>query len=162
MRLMEEAKRFLPDSPVKQRRQQRREETGQCHLALGTGESPLPSSHDRAIRSQGLGHLRGGLDEGDWLLCRAGDHDVPGATGYLDTNYAGKAESALREISRKDLVYVHLEAPDEASHNGNLKDKIQAIEDFDHKIVGPILRGSKAISRIFVLWFCRTIPRRSG
>ncbi len=66
---------------------------------------------------------------------------VPGATGYLDTNYGGKAEYALREISRKDLVYVHVEAPDEASHNGNLKDKLRAIEDFDHKIVSPILRG---------------------
>jgi 2,3-bisphosphoglycerate-independent phosphoglycerate mutase len=67
--------------------------------------------------------------------------NVPGVTGYLDTNYAGKAEYALREISKKDFVYVHVEAPDEASHNGNLKDKIQAIEDFDGKIVGPILRG---------------------
>jgi 2,3-bisphosphoglycerate-independent phosphoglycerate mutase len=67
--------------------------------------------------------------------------EAPGATGYLDTNYAGKAEYALREIARKDFVYVHLEAPDEASHNGNLKDKMQAIEDFDQKIVGPILRG---------------------
>ncbi len=67
--------------------------------------------------------------------------EVPGATGYLDTNYAGKAEYALREIDRKDLVYVHLEAPDEASHNGNLKDKIRAIEDFDRRIVGPIAAG---------------------
>jgi 2,3-bisphosphoglycerate-independent phosphoglycerate mutase len=69
--------------------------------------------------------------------------NVPGATGYLDTNYAGKAEYALREISKKDFVYVHVEAPDEASHNGNLKDKIQAVEDFDEKIVGPILEGLK-------------------
>jgi 2,3-bisphosphoglycerate-independent phosphoglycerate mutase len=67
--------------------------------------------------------------------------NVPGATGYLDTNYTGKAEYALREIAKKDFVYVHVEAPDEASHNGNLKEKIQAIEDFDGKIVGPILRG---------------------
>jgi len=67
--------------------------------------------------------------------------NVPGATGYLDTNYAGKAEYALREISKKDFVYVHVEAPDEASHNGNLKDKIQALEDFDGKIVGPVLQG---------------------
>jgi len=72
---------------------------------------------------------------------RSGDCQRSGATGYLDTNYGGKAEYALREISRKDFVYVHLEAPDEASHNGNLKDKIQAIEDFDQKIVGPILQG---------------------
>lgn len=69
--------------------------------------------------------------------------NVPGATGYLDTNYAGKVEYALRELSRKDFVYLHIEAPDEAAHNGNLWEKIQAIEDFDYKVVGPILRDLK-------------------
>lgn len=76
---------------------------------------------------------------------------VPGATGYLDTNYAGKAEYALRELDRKDFVYLHLEAPDEASHSGNLRDKIQAIEDFDGKIVGPILQGLKRFPQYRVL-----------
>ncbi len=64
--------------------------------------------------------------------------DVPGATGFLDTNYAGKVEAVLKAIQTHDLVYVHVEAIDECSHLGDLKLKLQAIEDFDAKIVAPI------------------------
>jgi 2,3-bisphosphoglycerate-independent phosphoglycerate mutase len=68
---------------------------------------------------------------------------VPGATGYLDTNYAGKVDAALQSLKKQDLVYLHVEAPDECGHNGDLKGKLQAIEDFDSKIVGPIREGLK-------------------
>ena len=64
--------------------------------------------------------------------------DVPGATGYLDTNYKGKADAAIDALKEKDLVFVHVEAPDEAGHQGLLNEKMQAIEDFDQKIVQPI------------------------
>ncbi len=67
--------------------------------------------------------------------------DVPGATGWLDTNYAGKAEYSLRALNDVDFVYVHIEAPDEAGHSGNYKDKIRAIEDFDALVVGPVMKG---------------------
>jgi len=66
---------------------------------------------------------------------------VPGATGYLDTNYRGKVEAALRALKEDDLIYVHVEAPDEVSHEGDLQKKIRAIEDFDAKIVGPVFEG---------------------
>lgn len=65
--------------------------------------------------------------------------DVPGATGYLDTNYSGKAEYALESLKTHDFVFVHVEAPDEAGHMGDLDAKIRAIEDFDGMVVGPIL-----------------------
>lgn len=68
---------------------------------------------------------------------------VPGATGYLDTNYQGKAQAALKALERLDFVYLHVEAPDESSHSGNVENKIRAIEDFDAKIVGPICEGIK-------------------
>lgn len=67
--------------------------------------------------------------------------DVPGATGYLDTNYAGKVGFALKALENHDAVFVHVEAPDEAGHMGNIEAKIQAVEDFDGKIVGPIMEG---------------------
>ncbi len=70
---------------------------------------------------------------------------VPGATGYLDTNYAGKVEAALTALKTMDFVYLHVEAPDEAGHSGELKYKMQAIEDFDAKVVGPMLQGLKAL-----------------
>ena len=69
--------------------------------------------------------------------------DVPGATGYLDTNYQGKVAAALKALKQKDLVLVHVEAPDETGHQGLLKEKIQAIEDFDAKIVQPLLDSLK-------------------
>jgi 2,3-bisphosphoglycerate-independent phosphoglycerate mutase len=64
---------------------------------------------------------------------------VEGATGYIDTNYEGKAKMALDILNFMDFVFVHLEAPDEMGHEGNAAGKIQAIELFDEKIVGPIL-----------------------
>ncbi len=70
---------------------------------------------------------------------------VPGATGYLDTNYAGKVAAALDALETMDFVYLHVEAPDEAGHSGELKNKLQAIEDFDYKVVGPMLQGLKTL-----------------
>lgn len=67
--------------------------------------------------------------------------DVPGATGFVDTNYEGKASYGLRALNERDFLLLHVEAPDEAAHNGDLPLKIKAIEDFDAKIVGPILKG---------------------
>ena len=69
--------------------------------------------------------------------------DVPGATGFLDTNYAGKVAAALKAVEENDLVYVHLEAIDECSHLGDLQLKLRAIEEFDAKIVAPIMAALK-------------------
>ncbi|MDR2141720.1 MAG: cofactor-independent phosphoglycerate mutase [Deltaproteobacteria bacterium] len=66
---------------------------------------------------------------------------VSGATGLLTTNYQGKAQAALEALRELDLVVIHLEAPDECSHQGDLAAKIQAIENFDAQIVQPILAG---------------------
>ncbi|NQT23040.1 MAG: cofactor-independent phosphoglycerate mutase [Candidatus Omnitrophica bacterium] len=63
---------------------------------------------------------------------------VPGATGYYDTNYKGKAEYALKALEKNDFVFVHVEAPDEAGHNGDVMEKIKAIENFDRLVVGTI------------------------
>lgn len=65
--------------------------------------------------------------------------EVPGATGFIDTNYAGKAEAAIKAVEEYDFVYLHLEAIDECSHLGDLKLKLQAIEEFDANIVAPVL-----------------------
>jgi 2,3-bisphosphoglycerate-independent phosphoglycerate mutase len=66
---------------------------------------------------------------------------VDGATGYLDTNYEGKAAAALEVLKERDFVFVHVEAPDETAHQGELGKKIQAIEEFDQRIVQPVLNG---------------------
>ncbi len=64
---------------------------------------------------------------------------VPGATGYFDTDYAAKGRCALEALKRLDLVFIHVEATDEAGHVGNVKEKVRAIENIDLHIVGPIV-----------------------
>ncbi|MDY3552308.1 cofactor-independent phosphoglycerate mutase [Gemmata sp. JC717] len=65
--------------------------------------------------------------------------DVPGATGYLDTDYAAKGRYAIEALGAFDLVCVHVEAPDEASHEGKAQEKVKALEQIDTHIVGPLL-----------------------
>lgn len=63
---------------------------------------------------------------------------VPGATGYYDTNYEGKGQYAVDSLRGRDFVFVHVEAPDEAGHNGDVRAKIAAIENFDRSVVGKV------------------------
>ena len=79
--------------------------------------------------------------------------DVPGITGYYDTNYLGKAQYALESLKKNDFVYVHIEAPDEAGHNGDLEAKISCIERIDKEIIGTILNhfGQYEDVRVLVL-----------
>lgn len=76
---------------------------------------------------------------------------VPGITGYLDTNYKGKAHAAIEALRRLDFVYLHVEAPDEAGHSGNYRDKIRAIEDFDALVVGEVMNGLREFDEYRVL-----------
>ncbi len=76
---------------------------------------------------------------------------VDGATGYIDTNYSGKASALLEAIKTSNFIFLHVEAPDESGHEGNLKHKIKAIEDFDKKVVGPVIEGLKKFSDYTIL-----------
>jgi 2,3-bisphosphoglycerate-independent phosphoglycerate mutase len=66
---------------------------------------------------------------------------VPGITGFFDTNYRGKGEYGVNSLQKNDLVFIHVEAIDEAGHMGDIEKKIQAIQDFDEKVVGTVLEG---------------------
>ncbi len=117
------------------------------------GEGKLPKMPSLAERFGISGSLISAVDLLKGLGVNAGLSiiNVPGATGYLDTNYAGKAQAALDALRHQDFVFVHVEAPDETGHQGLLKEKIQAIEDFDRKIVGPIFQGLQASGEDFRL-----------
>jgi len=67
--------------------------------------------------------------------------DVPGATAYLDTDYAAKGRYAIEALKSSDLIFVHVEAPDEASHEGRTDAKVEAIERIDELIVAPMLEA---------------------
>jgi 2,3-bisphosphoglycerate-independent phosphoglycerate mutase len=79
--------------------------------------------------------------------------NVPGATGFVDTNYQGKASAAIKALNKYDLVFIHIEAPDEAGHNGSIELKKKAIEQIDKHIVGPVLEALQGYEkwRILVL-----------
>lgn len=80
---------------------------------------------------------------------------VPGITGYFDTNYRGKAEHALKALDEGcDLVLVHIESTDEAGHMGDAKKKVQAIEDVDRHVVGPLLDGLKSRGAFGIMVVC--------
>lgn len=117
----------------------------------GQGKAPtMPSFQDRY-------GLAGGVISAVDLLKGIGIYagfkpiHVEGATGYLDTNYQGKAEAALDGLGDLDFVFLHVEAPDEAGHAGSIEEKILAIEYFDEKIVGAILKGLEAFEDYHVM-----------
>lgn len=72
--------------------------------------------------------------------------EVPGATGYLDTNYAGKGRAGVEALKDHDLVVVHVEAPDEAGHLGDAREKVKALERVDELIVGPLLEALRGLA----------------
>ncbi len=73
--------------------------------------------------------------------------EVPGATGYIDTDYEAKGTAAVRALGQYDMVVAHIEAPDEAAHLGNAKEKILALERIDQHIVGPLLEAVRGYDR---------------
>ncbi len=79
---------------------------------------------------------------------------VDGATAYIDTNYAGKGRAALDYIYMRDFVVIHVEAPDEAGHNGNIGDKAKALEDIDSHILAPLY----AMARHYGDWRIMVAP----
>lgn len=67
--------------------------------------------------------------------------EVRGATGFVDTNYKGKGSAAVKALDKYDLVFVHVEAPDEASHNSSVELKKKAVEQIDKYVVGPVFEA---------------------
>lgn len=144
MTLMEQASRLLADHPVNVKRRAAGKNPANGIWLWGEGKSPSMVTLKEQYGITGalisaVDLLRGiGVCAGMEII------RVPGATGYLDTNYSGKAAAAIEALDRHDLVFVHVEAPDEAAHQGELQLKLQAIEDFDQKIVKPISDGLTA------------------
>jgi 2,3-bisphosphoglycerate-independent phosphoglycerate mutase len=136
--LVLDAEAILADHPVNHRRQAASLLPATSIWPWGMGTPPtMPTLVERFGIS---GTMISAVDLLNGLGVYAGLEivRVPGATGYIDTNYEGKAQAALTALHDRDFVFVHLEAPDEAGHQGRLDHKIQAIEDFDARIVAPI------------------------
>lgn len=149
--LMEKAKRILADHPVNQQRKKEGKSPANSIWLWGQGRSlKIPLFKER-YNCSGAVISAVDLIKGIGISIGLEPIDVPGATGFLDTNYLGKAEYAINELKEKDFLYVHVEAPDEAAHTGSIESKIQAIEDFDEKVVGTVLNKMQLFSDIRIM-----------
>ncbi len=141
IQLMEDSRFLLEGHEVNRDRRREGHLTANMIWLWGQGSKPqMPTLTEKY-------HLTGGVISAVDLIKGIGLYagleviKVPGVTGYLDTNYLGKAEAALKVLKKHDFVFVHVEAPDECGHNGDVAGKVKAIEDFDEKVVGTILQG---------------------
>lgn len=143
LELMDRASSILENHPVNRTRMKKGLKPANHIWFWGQGYAPQLESFEKKTG------LKGAMISAVDLLMGIGVYvglkviRVPGATGYFDTDYEAKARYALSAIKSVDLVYVHVEAPDEAGHAGLLDEKIAAIEAFDAKVVGKVLDGLK-------------------
>lgn len=139
--LMKESETLLASHPVNKKRKARGDKEATSIWLWGQGRAPaMPSLKERF-------GITGGVISAVDIIHGLGVYagleriEVPGITGYFDTNYKGKGEYGVRALEKMDLVFIHVEATDEAGHIGDVEKKIQAIEDFDEKVVGTVLKG---------------------
>src|SRR5512132_2221176 len=140
-KLMAASQPILKDHPVNKKRVAEGHRPVTSVWLWGQGRAPaLPSLAERF-------GIRGGVISAVDIIHGLGVYAglerifVPGITGFLDTNYRGKGEYGVNSLEKNDFVFIHVEAIDEAGHMGDVEKKIQAIEDFDEKVVGTVLKG---------------------
>jgi 2,3-bisphosphoglycerate-independent phosphoglycerate mutase len=141
IRLMDVARPILAGNPVNKKRITAGKRPANAIWLWGQGPAPaMPSFAEKY-------GLKGAMISAVDLLKGIGKYaglqviDVAGATGNIDTNYEGKVQAALEALKSCDFVYLHIEAPDEMGHEGNIDLKVKAIELFDKHVVGPVVEG---------------------
>ncbi|MBE7414346.1 MAG: cofactor-independent phosphoglycerate mutase [Deltaproteobacteria bacterium] len=149
--LMRLSRDVLRDHPVNAKRTAEGKKPATSIWLWGQGSAPAMPTLKERFGVNGVIISAVDLMKGIGIYAGLDVIKVEGATGYIDTNYKGKADAALKALETRDLVCVHIEAPDEAGHNGNLGHKLQAIEDFDSRIVGPVLEGARRFGSFAVM-----------
>ncbi len=145
------SKEILESHPVNVARQKSGINPGNMIWPWGGGEKPsMPSFKEKyGLKAAVISAVD--LVKGIGVYTGMKVIDVSGATGREDTNYEGKADAALKALKDNDLVFVHVEAPDEAGHAKDYKLKVKTIEDLDRRLLGRILQGLKEPYAIAVL-----------
>ena len=153
LELMEKSKTIFANHPINQVRIDLKENPATLIWLWGQGNRPqLPLFTEKFGLTGGIISAVD-LVNGIGRLAGLEVINVPKITGYYDTNYLGKAQYALKALKKKDFVFIHVEAPDEAGHNGDVKMKIVSIERIDKEILGTILKeySEKDDFRLLVL-----------
>lgn len=143
--LMKKSYDILKDHPVNQARIARGKRPANSIWLWGEGTKPLLDNFSEKFGIKGSMISAVDLLKGIAICAGMNSVDVEGATGYLDTNFDGKCKAAIEEFKKgADLVYIHVEAPDECGHRGEIENKVKAIEMIDEHILAPVvefLRG---------------------
>ncbi len=143
IKLMEESRPLLEKHEINKVRVDLKENPANMIWLWGQGTNPNMPSFKGIFGLDGSVISAVDLVNGIGKLIGLEVINVPGATGYYDTNYQGKGEYAVNSLKKKDFIFVHVEAPDEAGHNGDVRAKITAIENFDKYVVGAVWKYLK-------------------
>lgn len=150
--LMKKSYDLLKDHPVNQARIARGKRPANSIWLWGEGTKPLLDNFSEKFGIKGSMISAVDLLKGIAICAGMNSVDVDGATGYLDTNFDGKCKAAIEEFKNgTDLVYVHVEAPDECGHRGEIENKVKAIEMIDEHILGPVVEFLKGYDDFAVL-----------
>ncbi|MBQ1978014.1 MAG: cofactor-independent phosphoglycerate mutase, partial [Ruminococcus sp.] len=157
--LMERSYNLLKDHPVNLKRIEEGKRPANSIWLWGEGTKPLLDSFEMLYGLKGSMVSAVDLLKGIAICASMSSVDVDGATGYIDTNFEGKAQAAISEFERgQDLVYVHVEAPDECGHRAEYQNKVKAIELIDEKVLTPIVEYFRAKGEDFSILVCPDHP----
>jgi 2,3-bisphosphoglycerate-independent phosphoglycerate mutase len=138
--LMKKSYDLLKDHPVNKARIARGKRPANSIWLWGEGTKPLLDNFSEKFGKKGSMISAVDLLKGIAICAGMNSVDVEGATGYLDTNFDGKCKAAIEEFKKgADLVYIHVEAPDECGHRGEIENKVKAIEMIDEHILAPVV-----------------------
>jgi 2,3-bisphosphoglycerate-independent phosphoglycerate mutase len=149
--LMDRARTVLHDHPVNRARRAAGKPEATSVWFWGQGLRPAVPTLDERFHLSGACISAVDLVNGLGRLAGLEIVTVPGATGFLDTDYAAKGRYGLEALRRKDFLLLHIEAPDEAAHMGRADLKVEAIERIDELILGPMLAGLGAMGEFAIL-----------
>ena len=150
-RLIIDSKKVLEHHPVNVARKQSGKRPGNMIWTWGGGRKPVMLTYKQKYGVDAAVISAVDLVKGIGVYAGMKIVEVPGATGLYDTNYEGKAEFALEALEDHDMVFVHVEAPDEAGHSRDYELKVKTIEDLDKRLLGRSLDGLKEECVIAVL-----------
>jgi len=139
IKLIKASWEILSEHPINQKRISDGKNPANSIWPWGAGKAPKMPTYKEKYNITGAVITAVDLLRGIGYYAGLDIINVPGATGYLDTNYLGKAEYAIATLKNYDFVYIHVEAPDEASHAADIEAKIGAIEAIDEKVIGTVL-----------------------
>ncbi len=153
LKMMEKSHRLLTAHPVNERRREKGLNPANCCWFWGAGTKPALPSFFEKYHKKGMMVSAVDLLKGIAVGTGMGVAHVAGANGGLHTDYAGKVDAAARALLQEDydFVYIHIEAPDEMSHQGSLERKILAIEYLDQQVIAPLVKQMQASGQPFRL-----------